>query len=67
MAVAPGSELRSGDLLFSRRGQPVHDGGDLGIYAGVGLQIIAPRSGKPVTVQPVDFDRVQAVRRILAG
>ncbi|HVM06813.1 MAG TPA: C40 family peptidase [Acidimicrobiales bacterium] len=57
--------LRPGDLLFTRGGQVVHDFGHVAIYAGGGLEVIAPRSGKSVTVQKVDLDRVQAVRRIL--
>lgn len=65
--VRPGSELRPGDLLFTRGGRPVRDGGHVGIYAGGGVQIIAPRSGRSVSVQRVDFDRVQEVRRILEG
>lgn len=58
-------QLRPGDLLFMRGGRPIHDLGHVGIYAGDGLQVIAPRSGKSVTVQRVDLDDVQAVRRIL--
>ncbi|MGH9178681.1 MAG: NlpC/P60 family protein [Acidimicrobiales bacterium] len=60
-------ELQPGDLLFTRGGQQVHDLGHVAIYAGDGYQVIAPRSGKSVTVQPVDLDEVQAVRRILAS
>ena len=67
VAVADGGTLRAGDLLFSRGGRPTHDLGHVSIYAGGGLEIVAPRSGKSVTVQRVDMDRVQAVRRILAG
>lgn len=59
-------ELRPGDLLFTRGGQQVHDLGHVAIYAGGGLEVVAPRSGKSVTVQKVNFDRIQAVRRILA-
>ena len=59
--------LRPGDLLFTRGGQVVHDLGHVAIYAGGGLEVVAPRSGKSVTVQKVNLDRVQAVRRILPG
>lgn len=65
VAVSSGETLRPGDLLFTRGGRPTHDRGHVSIYAGKGLEIIAPRSGKSVTVQRVDLDRVQAVRRIL--
>lgn len=64
--VADG-ELRPGDLLFTRGGRPVRDLGHVAIYAGGGMQVIAPRSGKSVTVEPVSHDRVQAVRRLLNG
>lgn len=67
MAVAPGAPLRPGDLLFTRGGQRVRDLGHVAIYAGRGVEIVAPRSGKSVTVQKVNMDRVQAVRRILAA
>lgn len=59
-------ELRPGDLLFTRGGQQVHDLGHVAIYAGGGMEVVAPRSGKSVTVQKVNIDRIQAVRRILA-
>lgn len=62
-----GGALRPGDLLFTRGGRVVRDLGHVSIYAGGGLEVIAPRSGKSVTVQKVDLDRVQAVRRILPG
>lgn len=66
VAVAAGEALRAGDLLFTRGGQQVHDLGHVAIYAGGGMEVLAPRSGKSVTVQRVNLDRVQAVRRILA-
>ena len=66
VAVSTGEALRPGDLLFTRGGQQVHDLGHVAIYAGGGLEVVAPRSGKSVTVQRVNLDRVQAVRRILA-
>ncbi|HET7488554.1 MAG TPA: C40 family peptidase [Acidimicrobiales bacterium] len=58
--------LQPGDLLFTRGGQITHDFGHVAIYAGGGMEIVAPRSGKSVTVQKVDMKEVQAVRRILA-
>lgn len=63
--IPVGAQLRPGDLLFTRGGRPTHDLGHVAIYAGGGMEVIAPRSGKSVTVQRVDFDRVQAARRIL--
>ena len=66
VAVSAGDSLRPGDLLFTRGGQQVHDLGHVAIYAGRGLEVVAPRSGKSVTVQRVNLDAVQAVRRILA-
>jgi cell wall-associated NlpC family hydrolase len=65
--VAEGMPLRPGDLIFTRGGQQVHDLGHVAIYVGGGVEIVAPRSGKSVTVQKVDMDRVQAVRRILTA
>ena len=63
--VSTGQQLQPGDLIFTRGGQRVHDLGHVSIYAGGGMEVIAPRSGKSVTVQRVDFDRTQAVRRLL--
>lgn len=57
--------LQPGDLLFTRGGQVVHDLGHVAIYAGGGMEVVAPRSGKSVTVQKVDMEGIQAVRRLL--
>lgn len=66
-ALSTSDPLRPGDLLFMRGGQQVHDFGHVAIYAGNGLEIVAPRSGKSVTVQRVDLSKVQAARRILTA
>ncbi len=64
-AVPVGSALQPGDLIFTRGGRPTRDFGHVGMYAGDGFEVIAPRTGKSVMLQRVESDRVQAVRRLL--
>lgn len=57
--------IAPGDLVFTRGGRPVHDYGHVAIYVGGGKVIVAPRTGKDVTYDELDRDRVQTVRRVL--
>jgi cell wall-associated NlpC family hydrolase len=61
------NELRAGDLVFSRS---VRDGrtvdlGHVGIYAGGGKMVVAPRTGDVVSLRPLNPVSIQAIRRIL--
>lgn len=60
-------ELEPGDLLFTRGGPAgaVRDLGHVAIYAGGGYEIVAPATGRDVTIRPVDATRVQAARRLI--
>lgn len=60
-------ELAPGDLLFSRGGPAgaVRDLGHVAIYAGGGFEIVAPSTGRNVTLRPVHPARVQAARRLI--
>ena len=60
-------DLRPGDLLFFHGGEPAHDLGHVTIYAGDGQMISAPHTGASVTLEPVPYDQVQLVRRVLAS
>lgn len=53
-------DLQKGDLVFY--GSPVVD--HVGIYAGDGKMVVAPKRGDVVKLQNVDFDRVVAARRV---
>ncbi len=61
------SELRPGDLIFTRGGPAgsVRDGGHVAIYAGGAMEIAAPYSGQVVSLRPVRPERIQEVRRII--
>lgn len=59
-AVANLSEARPGDLVFY--GRPVDH---VGIYAGNGEMVVAPRRGDVVKVQKVDVDRITHIRRVI--
>ena len=54
------SQLAPGDLVFF--GSPVDH---VGIYAGDGKMVAAPRRGEVVRVQDVDMDAITAARRVL--
>jgi cell wall-associated NlpC family hydrolase len=61
-------DLRAGDLVFSRGIEPngaARDLGHVALYAGGGLEIVAPHSGTVVRLQPVVRYEVQAARRVL--
>jgi peptidoglycan DL-endopeptidase CwlO len=59
--VASLADARPGDLLA------FHDPVDhIGIYAGNGLMVVAPKTGDVVKVQPV-YETPTAIRRILPG
>ncbi|GCD41847.1 C40 family peptidase [Streptomyces paromomycinus] len=61
-AVSP-QALKPGDLLFARgsAARPEH----VGMYMGAGLVINAPRTGKPVRIEPVKNWQVLAARRVV--
>src|SRR5438105_10854018 len=57
--VASLADARPGDLLA------FHDPVDhIGIYAGNGLMVVAPKTGDVVKVQPI-YDEPTAIRRVL--
>jgi cell wall-associated NlpC family hydrolase len=58
-------DLRPGDLIFTRGGRTVRDLGHVAIYAGGGMEIVAPRTGDVVSLRPVRRGSVQAIRRVL--
>lgn len=60
-------DLRPGDLVFSRshRGGLVLDLGHVGIYAGGGMEIVAPHTGVVVRLQRISPAGVQAIRRVI--
>jgi cell wall-associated NlpC family hydrolase len=61
-------QLRPGDLVFSRGIEPsghTRDLGHVAIYAGGGMEIVAPHSGTVVRLQPLLRSEVQAARRLL--
>ncbi|MBW3613708.1 MAG: C40 family peptidase [Actinobacteria bacterium] len=64
VTVSP-TDLGPGDLVFTRGGRPTRDLGHVGIYAGDGLYVVAPRTGELVTLRPVPSGSIQLVRRIL--
>ena len=61
------ADLRPGDLLFFRGGDPVQDLGHVAIYAGNGTMITAPRTGAVVQIEPVPYDSIELARRVLEG
>ncbi|MEV7955269.1 NlpC/P60 family protein [Streptomyces sp. NPDC088141] len=60
-AVSP-KALRPGDLLFTRGTATVPE--HVGMYMGAGLVINAPRTGKPVRIEPVKDWHILAARRV---
>ncbi len=59
------TELRAGDLIFTRGDVPVRDFGHVGMYVGNGIEVVAPHTGAVVRLQHVDVSSVQAVRRVV--
>ncbi len=62
----PSGPLQLGDLIFTRGGRPTHDLGHVGLYAGEGRWIVAPRTGETVSLRPIPRG-VQMVRRLLTS
>lgn len=61
-------DLRPGDLIFTRS---VRNGeaialGHVAIYAGGGMEIVAPKTGDVVSLRPVAYPALRAARRVLA-
>lgn len=59
-AVKP-SEARPGDLVFFERGRVDH----IGMYAGNGMWVVAPKTGDVVKIQKVDLEAATTIRRVL--
>ncbi len=57
--------MRAGDLIFHRGSVPVHDFGHVGIAINATQWIVAPSTGDVVSIRPIPFERVQAVRRLV--
>ncbi|MGH3454434.1 MAG: C40 family peptidase, partial [Nocardioidaceae bacterium] len=66
-APATLDDARPGDLIFTRgyEGGVVIDFGHVGIYAGGGLELVAPHKGAVVRMQPVSESDVQTIRRVI--
>lgn len=58
------TELRAGDLIFTRGDVPVRDFGHVGMYVGNGVEVVAPHTGAVVQLQRVELAAVQSVRRV---
>ena len=58
-AVSP-AEARPGDLVFFERGKVDH----IGLYAGGGQWVVAPKTGDVVKLQSVDLSKATTIRRI---
>lgn len=54
------ADARPGDLVFFERGRVDH----IGMYAGEGQWIVAPRTGDVVKLQDVDLSKATAIRRV---
>jgi soluble lytic murein transglycosylase-like protein len=61
-AVSP-ADARPGDLVFFERGQVDH----IGMYAGNGQWVVAPKKGDVVKLQDVDLSAATTIRRIGGG
>ncbi len=59
-AVTP-AQARPGDLVFFERGRVDH----IGLYAGGGKWVVAPKTGDVVKVQDVDLKAATTIRRVL--
>ena len=57
--------IQPGDLIFHRGSVPVHDLGHIGIAINATQWIVAPQPGDVVSIRPIPFDRIQAVRRLV--
>jgi cell wall-associated NlpC family hydrolase len=54
------AEARPGDLVFFERGTVDH----IGMYAGAGQWVVAPKSGDVVKLQDVDLSKATTIRRV---
>ncbi len=54
------AEARPGDLVFFERGRVDH----IGLYAGSGQWVVAPKTGDVVKLQDVDLSKATTIRRI---
>ena len=59
--------LQPGDLVFHRGSIPIHDLGHVGIAITATQWIVAPQTGEVISIRPIPFDRIQAVRRMTAA
>lgn len=57
------AEARPGDLVFFQRERPAPD--HIGMYAGNGQWVVAPKTGDVVKMQSVDLSKATTIRRIL--
>jgi cell wall-associated NlpC family hydrolase len=55
------AEARPGDLVFFERGKVDH----IGMYAGDGRWVVAPKTGDVVKLQDVDLSKATTIRRVL--
>jgi cell wall-associated NlpC family hydrolase len=55
------AQARPGDLVFFERGTVDH----IGLYAGAGTWVVAPKTGDVVKVQDVDLSKATTIRRVL--
>jgi cell wall-associated NlpC family hydrolase len=55
------AEARPGDLVFFERGKVDH----IGMYAGDGKWVVAPKTGDVVKLQDVDLSKATTIRRVL--
>ena len=55
------AEARPGDLVFFERGKVDH----IGMYAGEGKWVVAPKTGDVVKLQDVDLSKATTIRRVL--
>ena len=55
------AEARPGDLVFFERGTVDH----IGMYAGGGQWVVAPKTGDVVKLQDVDLSKATTIRRVL--
>jgi peptidoglycan DL-endopeptidase CwlO len=59
--------IKAGDLIFTTGSRPVHAYGHVGLAISDSEWVVAPRSGRRVTREPIPFGRIDAVRRVLEG
>jgi cell wall-associated NlpC family hydrolase len=58
------SDLRPGDLIFTRGDVPTRDFGHVAMYVGNGVEINAPHTGAVVSLRQIEPERIQAIRRV---